>query len=154
MQFLSQSPIAETCFLNLIHFALKDFRSQIWKSLAGKMAWWHCRINYKHMYNFDLMCLYTNRQKDRLANQGKEVRFLHPEFCPPIFCCLTLNFLTSNNWESLARNICRIFKSPLIKIFPSFSMNAFVPSIVASCATLLLECFFSTPLQPLLLLLL
>ncbi len=33
-----------------------------------------CRINYKHMYNFDLMCLYTNRQKDRLANQGKEIK--------------------------------------------------------------------------------
>jgi len=28
------------------------------------------RINYKHMYNFDLMCLYTNRHRERLANIG------------------------------------------------------------------------------------
>jgi hypothetical protein len=32
------------------------------------------------MYNFDLMCLYTNRQKDRLANQGKKIQLLYPEF--------------------------------------------------------------------------
>jgi len=29
------------------------------------------RINYKHMYNFDLMCLYTNRQNQRLLNKGE-----------------------------------------------------------------------------------
>ncbi|XP_023334215.1 F-box only protein 4 [Eurytemora carolleeae] len=29
------------------------------------------RINYKHMYNFDLMCLYTNRQNERLSNKGE-----------------------------------------------------------------------------------
>jgi len=29
------------------------------------------RINYKHMYNFDLMCLYTNRHKERLSNKGE-----------------------------------------------------------------------------------
>jgi len=29
------------------------------------------RINYKHMYNFDLMCLYTNRHRERLDNKGE-----------------------------------------------------------------------------------
>ena len=33
---------------------------------------WAFRINYKHMYNFDLMCLYTNRQNYRLANKGEK----------------------------------------------------------------------------------
>ncbi len=68
------------------------------------------------MYNFDLMCLYTNRQKDRLANQGKKIQF----FILILPDAIQFNFLTVNKQDSLVRII--VFQY-VLKLNISFFFN-------------------------------
>lgn len=82
------------------------------------------RINYKQMYNFDLMCLYTNRQTDRLANKG-EAR-LNPD--------LNITIVRDDNGELSLR-------PEIVKLLPTlhglmFALDISLEEEGTSCPTL------------------